>query len=476
MYVKKDRSASVLLILFMVTALWAQPKAVFQGKADEQLLSLDQCIELALHNNHQAKISVQALKIAEAQYKQVMSSYWPSITASANFIRLDESPHFVYPEETSGYMISGLFPQPIDVEVTVPEKHTKIMDRTNGVMSLDFIYPLYLGGRRSALADQAIGQIKVRQQEKRRSDLQIVYEVTERYYGNVLAKKLYTLGKETVDRVDVTLELTEQMYQKGAGKVKKTDYLKSKIFASSMHALLASLKNNLELSSSALQFTISDKNKVVYKTADTELPYKEISRDYLKDIPIALSSNPDWLKMEEAVKIFHAKLDEAESEYMLNVALIGQLRHIENKYEAGAVSEADKNSWMIGLGVQIPVFSGFGTTYKVQEMNARLSELKEKQFLLKDALSLQLKMEMQKIHNLQIQIKASHEAMKSAVENRELTERAYNIEMASAEDMIQSQLFESLMIAQYYKTVYDHIMAKAKLDVLMAKEQEHAYR
>jgi len=359
----------------------------------------------------------------------------------------------------------------MDVDVTIPEKRTQIMDRTNGVMSLDFLYPLYMGGRRTALADQARGQIKVRQQEKRRSDLQIVYDVTKRYYGNVLAKKLYTLGKETVDRVDVTLELTEKMYKNGSGSVKKTDYLKNKIFASSMHALLASLKNNLELSASALQFTISDKNKIAYQTADSELPYVKSNHRYMNDGTKILSTNPDWLKMQQAINIFHAKLDEAESEYMFNVALIGRLKHIENKYEAGAVSYADKNSWMIGVGVQIPIFSGFGTTYKVQEMNARLSELKEKQFLLKDALTLQIKMELQKIDNLQDKIKASHEAMDAAIENRELTERAYSIEMASAEDMIQSQLFESLMIAQYYKAVYDHILAKAKLDFILAREQ-----
>ncbi len=468
MVTNKKRTTSILLIFLMFT--WAQSGSVYSDKDAVQFLSLDQCVQLALRNNHQAKISRQALKIAEMQYKQVMSSYWPRISASANFIRLDESPHFVYPEETSSYMISGLFPQPIDVEVTVPEKHTKVMDRTNGVMSLDFIYPLYLGGRRSALADQAIGQIKVRQQEKRQSDLQIMFDVTERYYGHVLAKKLFELGTEAVTRVDVTLELTEKMYKNGTGAVKKTDYLKNKIFASSMHALLASLKNNVELSASALQFTISDKTDIVYETENSDLPYQKINDKYVSNTYHPFSNNPNWLKMEQAIHIFHAKLDEAESEYMFNVALIGQLRHVENKYEAGAVSYADKNSWMIGVGLQIPIFSGLSTTYKVQEMNARLSELKEKQFLLKDALTLQIKMELQKIVNLQDKITASREAMNTAIENRELTERAYSIEMASAEDMIQSQLFESFMIAQYYKSVYDHIMAKAKLDLLLAKE------
>ena len=95
-----------------------------------QILDLEQCINLALKNNHLAKISIQTLKIAEAQYQQVMSSYWPQISASANYIRLDEAPIFIYPEETSDYVISGLLAMPMEVSVTVPEKRTKLMDRT----------------------------------------------------------------------------------------------------------------------------------------------------------------------------------------------------------------------------------------------------------------------------------------------------------------------------------------------------------
>ncbi len=465
-----------LFFLLFSTSFAGQIKNEKKSADNSQVLDLKQCINLALQNNHQAKISDQSLRIAEAQYKQVISSYWPQISASANYIRLDESPIFVYPEETSEYVVNGLLlpglppGTPVNMTVTVPEKRTKLMDRTNGTLSLDFMLPLYLGGRRSALRKQAKGQINVRQQEKRKSDLQIIYDVKERYYGNVLAKKLYKLGQETVDRVDVTLELTENMYKNGSGKVSKTDFLKNKMFSSSIHALQTTLSYNLELSASALAFTIAEKEAAPFETKETELPYSPIQTELPINLKKTFSNNPDWLKVQEAAKIYDAKVDEAKSEFWFKAALIGKINHIKNKYKYGAVSTHDKDSWMIGAGVELPLFSGFSSRYKVQEMRARASELEEKQYFLKDGLALQIKSALLKIKSLQDKVVFSKDAMKAAIDNRELTERAYSIEMASAQDMIQSQLFESLAIAQYYKALYDHLMAKANLDLLTGIE------
>jgi len=109
---KKISTLIIVLSAFLFSLSSAQTNSVtrtaIESNAGMQPLTLDQCINLALENNHQAKISNQALKIARTQYRQVMSAYWPRVSASANFIRLDESPHFVYPEETSSYVLSGL--------------------------------------------------------------------------------------------------------------------------------------------------------------------------------------------------------------------------------------------------------------------------------------------------------------------------------------------------------------------------------
>ncbi len=460
---------------------------ILSGQADDSRLekaftqrTLEQCLQIALQNNHQLKISDQALKVAEMQYRQVLSSYWPQISVNVQAVRLDQSPYFVYPEETAQYQVSGLnlpgipLAGPLNMTVTMPEKRTKLMDRTNITSSLDFIYPLYLGGKRPALVRQAKGQIRLLEQSRRQSDLQLIYDIKTRYYANVLAQLLADLGKETLERVQATLDLTENLYKNGSGRVKKTDFLKFKMFEANVRALQARLENNVLLSARALAFTMADSQSAAILARDDSIPYVPSTLPASRFLQQAFQSNPEWQKSEEALKILEARIDEAEADFMFNVALIGQLQHIENKYDAGMVSSPDKDRWMIGLAVQIPLFSGFSSKYQVEERKLQLQKLKEQRLLLKDGLGLQIRNTLSTLQSLQQEIKAAHEAMLTAQENRSLTERAYAIEMADAEEMIQAQLFESLMIAKYHKLRYDYFCAQASLEKLVGQKIEQA--
>lgn len=466
---------AIIILLVWCVALVAQsntkPETGTTGQIE--IMDLEQCLNLGLQNNHLARVSAQDLEVARAQYRQVLSSFWPQISLSANYIRLDHNPSFVYPQETSEYTVNGLpLPNlppgtPLNMTVTVPEKSAQIMDRDNGSLSLDVLFPLFIGGKRFALRKQALGQMGLREQDIRKTDLQITREISERYYGNVLAKILKRLGQQTVDRIMVTLDLTERMYKNGSGSVSKTDYLKNKLFATTVQAMQTSLKKNVHLSASALTFTLGRKAGNPVTAADQELPYKPIPTDldpYLKQV---FTSNPDWLKSEQALNIYQAKISEARSEYLFRLALIGKVNRIYNSYDYGTVSARDKKSWMLGVSVELPLFTGLSTRFKVQEMQARKAAFKSQKARLKDGLVLQIEEELGTIKSLQDKLTLIKEAKETATENRDLTERAYAIEMATAEDMIQAQLFESMAAAQYYKALYDHIVARAKLDYLV---------
>ena len=171
-----------------------------------------------------------------------------------------------------------------------------------------------------------------------------------------------------------------------------------------------------------------------------------------------------------ALQIMDARVDESEAEYMFNVILIGRLQHIDNKYNAGAVSETDKNSWMVGLAIQFPLFSGFSTKYKVQELKHRIRQLNQQKLLVKDGLKFQLETTLNNLYTLSNEVEAARSAMKTAIENRDLTERAYAIEMASAEEMIQAQLLESIMIAKFHKVLYDYLANQARTEFLVGKQ------
>jgi outer membrane protein len=67
--------------------------------------------------------------------------------------------------------------------------------------------------------------------------------------------------------------------------------------------------------------------------------------------------------------------------------------------------------------------------------------------------------------------KASTEAASAASEeNRTLNELAYREELVETKDVIEAQLTESLMKAQYRKALYDCLEARASLDFVLGAQ------
>jgi outer membrane protein TolC len=110
------------------------------------------------------------------------------------------------------------------------------------------------------------------------------------------------------------------------------------------------------------------------------------------------------------------------------------------------------------------------TTGEVREARARLEKLKQQQFLLKEGIALQVKHIFIQLTTAQQQKVSSEAAAASSEENRSLHERAYQEELVETKDVIEAQLMESLMKANYQKTLYDNLDARANMDFIVGRQ------
>jgi outer membrane protein len=127
----------------------------------------------------------------------------------------------------------------------------------------------------------------------------------------------------------------------------------------------------------------------------------------------------------------------------------------------------NKQGYTVGLGLELPLFDGRLTRNKIAEARARVAKLKEEQFLLKEGIGLQIKDVFLGLLAAQKSQQATLDAMTAAQENRDLTTRAYQNELVETEKMIRAQLMEALMSAQHYKTRYDLVTLRSRLDLLV---------
>lgn len=344
------------------------------------------------------------------------------------------------------------------------------MDRDSYLASIEATWLLYDGGMRKGYREQAKGQVAMMKQEARRTDLEIIDSVKRFYYGAVLATQLHQVGKDTLARMEATLSLTETMYKEGSGLVKKTDFLDNKVMVESLRSMVALLEKNELMARAALANTMGLAWNASVEPADATMPFVPFPGDLDKLVSTAYEFNPDWAKIEAGIYALEGAIRTAKSEHFPKLALTGELHKWWNDYEAGLATDRNEQGWTVGVGIEIPIFSGFLTTNKVAEAKARVSKIKEEQFLLKEGIGLQIRDTFLGLNAAEKSHQATLDAMNAAEENRDLNTRAYQHGLVETEDVIRSQLMEALMAAQHYKVRYDHIALQSQLNLLAGTE------
>lgn len=438
-------------------------------------LDLEKCLDIAWKNNQRRPASRYSLEAAEAQHKQALSAYWPNFSVKSIYTQLDESPNFIFPARsipTPGQTIVTPF-GPINVppsSANVPAQNVKLMDKHNLLTTTSVSYPLFTGGLRVAKVKQAKSGIEAAKQEVRRTDLQVAYDTRRMFYGLVLAKQLHQIGQDTLDRLAVTLELTENLYKRGSGKVKKTDYLRNKIAVEGVRTLVAQLKSNMELAKAALVNTMGLEWATPIDVSMTEIPYKAFRFHLDELVTTSYRFNPDWAKLRAGLEAAEAKIMEARSGHFPKIMVTGSFNNIANSYNEGLVTPNNKSTWALGLMVELPLFEGLLTYHKIREARANLNKLERDKALLKEGIALQVKDLFLKLKQTQEQYKAAKEAAQAAEENRDLNERAYQNELVETKDVIESQITESFLKATFHKVVYDHAEVHAHLSYAVGTE------
>ena len=445
-----------------------------QTAGQEKLLkvNLEKCIELTLQNNNSYNYYNYAEKTAEAQLRQAQSGKYPSLDFSASYTRIDEDPYYVVPEfkmEIPAISLGSLSTPALTMPV--PQQNVKLADKQNFQTSFDLTWAIYTGGKISSYVEQAETGIAIAKSDSRINKDQIIYETKKLYYSILLASKLEEIANDTRDKLETTLSVTESLYKNGSGRVTKTDYLKNKMMVEVVKTLCEQISGEKKSAVAALINTMGLEWQTQIELLDSEIPFV-VNNEPLEGLINKLyDSNPMFSKMDNALNIYQLKIDEAKSDYYPSVGLIGGFYKSFNKYGYGIVCPQNRNIWMIGLGMKLSIFNGFLTSAKVEENKSEFDKLSQQKETLKKGLTLKLQYVYQKMSTAAAKEISSKEAMNSAIENRELIEKAYFNDIMELEDLLQAQLTEAFLEAQYQTVLFEHADYSAQLENLLSQNK-----
>jgi outer membrane protein len=433
-------------------------------------LNLEKCIELTLSNNKSRGVAVQSIKAAEAKVKQAQSGHYPSLDLNAAYSYLDEDPNFVMP----GFQMQippislGSLSIP-SLIFPVPDQNVKLANKQNFLTGLDLVLPLFTGGKISSYIDQAKAGLAIAQQDSRSNDEEIIYETKKMFFAVVLARNLDSIATDTYERMKATLSLTETLYQNGSGRITKSDYLKNKMMVEALKTMCEQAGGELQIAKAALINTMGLEWNTTIDLEEASLPQIVNNRSLEEMMNLLYSSNPMFAKMENALTAYSAKVDEIKSDYFPSFALFGSYKKIFNSYDYGMVTPENKNLWIVGIGMKLNIFNGWRTESAIEEKEAELNKLEGQKHLLHSGLTLKLQYLYYKFQAALKKESASQNAMESAAENRIIVEKGYFNDILEFDELMQAQLMESFMKAQYQLIRFECSDFEAQLNMLLAQ-------
>ncbi len=470
--------------------------------ANEVSVNLDKAIETALKNNALNRISKLNLDIAKAQYEQALSANYPSIDAIlyvnrdskdtiyqqrgsftlsseltktlalANTLSIDDP---VVREATRTSLANtpaSLFPTgtlPADIDTIA-----KGRDTIRGQVEVN--YPIFTGGKISAIIEQARLNKEVKKQAIVREKANVVYDIKKYFYGYILTNELYTLIESIYKNMEFSRDITKEFLENGTElKINRSDYLNIKLLTSMIKSALSTIELNKEMLRSALANTMGLKHDDVLKIEYNQQEILKSNRQLQDLVKKASSLNPEINTINIALKIKDEQIKESKSDYYPMVNLFGNVSHTYNSYEYGYLNEDDENRWSLGLAVKMSLFNGFKTTNEVMEKKLDKKVMNEQKLLLEEGIALQLKNEFLKSSIGYEQVQTLKDAVNTAIESSDMNFKGYQYEMVEAEDLVQSQLMEVYVKSAYLKSVHDYMLSLATIDKLVGSKVDENF-
>ena len=319
--------------------------------AQEQVYSLEECIQMATASNELLKAEELKIDMAKAKKGEVGVNFFPKVSLGAAYSHIEDP---LQPIDWD-HALLGLgqyLPEKIKDKTAIDLGNTKV-----GTVS--FVQPIFMGGKiinGYKMASSAVDLAGIMMETKER---ELELSVEETYWQVVtlsskleLATKLTALLDEAVANVDLAVK---------EGVATEADALSIRVKQSDANQLRLKVENGLSLSKMLLAQKCGLGLESDYRLADEVT--LDTARNELVDTPILLSeqeisggidARPEVRALETADKIFAAKERVELADALPKVVLLGGYTTINPNLFAGMQDEYG-GSWHMAVGLQIPL-------------------------------------------------------------------------------------------------------------------------
>lgn len=414
----------------------------------ENILTLKDSIEIALKQSVLIHSAREGISGANAQEKEAFAAFFPKLSTSYSYTRLNKAPYFLFPG------IPGLIPR--------SEMTTGTQD--NYAWSLEARQPIFTGGGITSNFEASKLGVEIAKTEELITVLDVIYDVKESYFNIIKSQMLLEVARQSVKRLEAHRDMAQSFFD--VGIIPKNDLLHAEVELVNGYQFLLRSENTVEMAHSKFN-TVLRRGMDRLVILDDVLKYEPFEKSFEDCLTIALENRPELkyykLKFEQARKMVSA----AKSDYYPSVNFIGSYVRFGDTPGVSGSAFKDQESWQFGLVANWNFWEWGKTKSKVELRKSQENQVADSLIHLKDQVTLDVKNAYLFLREAEKQIFVSDKAIEQAEENFRIAKERYIEHIATSTDVLDAQTLLTKAKADNINALGNYHISRAKLERAM---------
>ena len=401
-----------LIFLFLI------PGSGFTQDSQE-VLSLDDCIKIALENNSQLKISERQLQIANKDYKSSYSNIMPNINLSTQASTYEQGPSSVFVEGT----FIGF------TDASRGESYSTSLSVSQNIFDGGY----WWNNIRKAKSDKKSQEYTYLSQKQ-----QTIVMVQEAYFTLLKAVKLLEVDHQAVGRSQDQLDRTEAQFQLGA--VAKVDVFQARTNLGNDRIEYLTQKNTAEKARQDLNLVLGrDPQEPIEIQTEFSMENQDKTLDAM--FKQAMANNPELKRSEQDLKSARLQTKLAFSNFIPSVGGFYSYSRRVDQFDALYKDFFDREyTWTLGLQLRWNLFNGFSDYLNVQKSKINEKIFREQVDDTKRNIMSSIKSLVDNLESYREIIEINKENLESAREQYRLAQERYRVGSGTALEVREAQV------------------------------------
>lgn len=415
----------------------------------EEPLSLQQAVAIALERNPQHKAALAETRAAKADVKEAQSFFFPRITFSEAATRSND-PVYVFGTRlrqsrftAADFALNQLNnPEPIGNFATRLGAQWNVFDSFSTTFS---------ARRATELKTAAVEHLA-------RADQVIAFRVIHSYYGVLFAERQAELAEHAASTAKAVVDQSRTRFE--AGTTVESDYLSAQVDLASRQQELVRARNAISIAVAELDLAMGVAADHNYRL-NSGLSERTLPAVTLTDSDaLALKQRSDLKEVTATLRASNAGVQAARSSFgpRINVFAASELDNISPFGNGGS-------NWAAGAELQIDLFSGGQKAASVARARANVDRMQAQKQVAEDGIRLEVRRAYYDYDSAQQMLSVTKAAIAQSEEGLRIVTNRYRAGMNTITDLLRAEDAARNARTNYWQALYHYFVSYASLEL-----------